>query len=111
MARITKATLEADNEVLRRRLRQVLIELDQERKRAKLYEAQYSMMLKYLSTMSIAVERVSDALAHSIGHVTAPDRAKHIQDIADKVYQEKYSRQEPDTRTFMDLHEADKEKD
>ena len=110
MARVTKADLEADNEELRRHLRRTRVELDQVRSVGKMYEIQYSMMLKYLSTMSIAVERVSDALAHSIGHVTDPNRAKHIQNIADKVYEEKYRPQEPDTRTFIDLHEADKER-
>ncbi len=108
MARVTKADLEAKVSMLRWSVEKLQLELSTARQEATLYKTQYSILTKYISTITIAVERVSDALAHSIGHVTAPDRARHIQSLADGIYQEKYGTQEPDLRTFETMLEDER---
>jgi hypothetical protein len=56
----------------------------------------HTTLQKYINTMTVTVERVSDALSHSIGFVTDPKRRP--------------SPGRPDLRTFADLHETDEEK-
>lgn len=93
MARITKAMLEADNAILRGDCRQLRTELQIVQEQATLYRDQYELLSEYIHTTTSTVASMSDAMAHTIGYITDPQRRR---------------RQEPDLRTCADLHEADK---
>ncbi len=74
--RVTKAMLEHQNAMLRRDLRQLRQELDIAQQRATLHIKAYSLLEKHTSTMTIAAERVTDALSHVIGFTTDPKRQR-----------------------------------
>ncbi len=92
MAIVTKVMLEAENVGLRAYVTQQRAELMLERDKANLYKTQFDLLSRHTSTMTIAVERISDAMSHAIGFVTDPKRRLP----------------KPDLRTFADLHEVDK---
>lgn len=74
MARVTKAMLEHQNAMLRGEARQMRTDLTFEQERSSLYAKQLALLEKHISVMTIASERIADALAHTIGYMTDGSR-------------------------------------
>ncbi len=82
MPRVTLTLLEGENQVLRGNIRELRQDNELLRAENRIMGRQLDMMQKYISTMIVGSEKLSDALSHTIGFLSDPKRLQAMTQTA-----------------------------